>query len=127
MYIDILYLKKLKQLLILNGGSTNTKTSLSGSVIDIVIKIGNLRTVPVECHGDDTPLIFHDTSLFSLLILLVHVSKFNVHDTPIILPLRLVLGVQKCKRRNAPLLPIYTLAALMHAVMHDYQFSIPTL
>ena len=59
MYIDILYLKKLKQLLILNGGSTNTKTSLSGSgsVIDIVIKIGNLRTLPVECHGDDTSLM----------------------------------------------------------------------
>ena len=72
MYIDILYLKKLKQLLILNGGSTNTKTSLSGSVIDIVIKIGNLRTVPVECHVDNTPLIFYDIFLLSLLILLIY-------------------------------------------------------
>ena len=41
-----------------------------------------LRTVPVECHGNDTSLIFHDTPLFSLLVLLVHVSKFNIHDTP---------------------------------------------
>ena len=46
-----------------------------------VTKTENLRTVPVECHGDDTPLIFHDTHFFSLLILLVHISKFNVHDT----------------------------------------------
>ena len=34
----------------------------------------------MECHGNDTPLIFHDTHLFYLLILLVHLSKFNVHD-----------------------------------------------
>ena len=59
------------------------KASLSGSVIDIVIKTGNLRTILVEWHG-------HDTYLFSLLILLVvHVSKFNVHDTPMTLPLKL--------------------------------------
>ena len=37
----------------------------------------------VEWHG-------HDTYLFSLLILLVvHVIKFNAHDTPITLPLKL--------------------------------------
>ena len=64
------------------------KASLNRSIIDTVTKTGNLRTVPVECYGDDTPLIFHDILLFSL-ILLVHVSKFNVHDTPITLPLRL--------------------------------------
>ena len=58
-----------------------TKASLSGSVIDIVTYTGILRTVPVECHGDDTPLTFDDTPSFSLLILLVHVSKFNIHDT----------------------------------------------
>ena len=63
--------------------------SLSGCVIDTVTKIRNLRTVLAECHGDDTPLIFHDTHLFSLLILLAYVSKFNVHDTLITLPLRL--------------------------------------
>ena len=65
------------------------KDNLSRSVIDIVTKIENLKTVPVECHGNDTPLIFHDTPLFSILLLLVHISKFNVHDTPITLPLRL--------------------------------------
>ena len=65
--------------------------SFSRSVIDAVIKIKNLRTVPVECHDDDTPLIFYDTLLSSLLILLVYVSKFNVHDTSITLPLRLAL------------------------------------
>ena len=51
-----------------------------------------LRTVPVEGHGDDTPLTSHDTPLFSLLILLVHVSKFNVHDTLMTLLLRLALA-----------------------------------
>ena len=51
------------------------KASLSGSVIDTVTKTGNLRTVPMECHGDDTPLTFHDTILSSLLILLIHVSN----------------------------------------------------
>jgi len=45
----------------------------------------------VECHGDDTPLTFHNTLLSSLLILLVHVSKFNIHDTSITLSLRLAL------------------------------------
>ena len=65
------------------------KASLNGSIIDTVTKTGNLRTVPVECHGDDTPLTFHNTHISSLLILLVHVSKFNVHDTPITLLLRL--------------------------------------
>ena len=65
------------------------KTSLNRSIIDTVTKTGNLRIVPVECHGDDTPFTFHDTHLSSLLILLVYVSKFNVHDTPITLPLRL--------------------------------------
>ena len=63
--------------------------SLSGSVIRIVTKTGNLKTMPVECHGDNTPLTFHNTPLSSLLILLVHISTFNVHDTPITLPLRL--------------------------------------
>ena len=55
--------------------------------------------MPVECHGDDTHLTFydthltfHDTSLFSLLILLAHISKFNVHGTLMTLPLRLALG-----------------------------------
>jgi len=42
---------------------TSTKVSLSVSVIDTVIKTGNLRIVSVECHGDDTPLTFHDTPL----------------------------------------------------------------
>ena len=59
-----------------------------GSVIDTVIYTGILRTVSVECHDDDTPLTFYDTSLFSLLILLVHVSKFNVNDTPTKIRLR---------------------------------------
>ena len=36
----------------------------------------------MECHSDDTPLTFHDTLVFSLLILLAHVSKFNIYDTP---------------------------------------------
>ena len=45
----------------------------------------------MEYHGDDTPLTFHDTPIFSLLILLVHVIKFNVHDTLITLPLKLAL------------------------------------
>jgi len=45
--------------------------------------------VPVECHGDDTHLTFDNTHFSSLLILLVHVSKFNVYDTLIILTLRL--------------------------------------
>ena len=44
---------------------TSTKVSLSGSVIDTVIKTVNLRIVSVECHGDDTPLTFHDTPLSS--------------------------------------------------------------
>ena len=65
------------------------KASLSGSVIDTVIQTRILRAVPVKCHGDGTPLTFHDTHLFSLLILLVYVSKFNVHDTLMTLPLRL--------------------------------------
>ena len=65
------------------------KARLSESIIDTVTKIGNLRTMPVECHGDDTPLTFHGTILFSLLILLVHVSKFNVHDTPMTVSLKL--------------------------------------
>ena len=64
--------------------------SLNKSVIDTITKTGNLRIVPVECHGDDISLTFHDNPLFSL-ILLVHVSKFNVHNTPITLPLRLRL------------------------------------
>ena len=43
----------------------------------------------MECHGDDTHLTFHDTSLFSLHVLLVYVNKFNIHDTLMTLPLRL--------------------------------------
>ena len=35
----------------------------------------------MECHGDDILLTFHDTPLSSLLVLLAHVSKFNVNDT----------------------------------------------
>jgi len=54
--------------------------------------------VPVECHGDDTSLTFHDTPLFYLLILLVHVIKFNVHDTLMTLPLRMVLLASPFKR-----------------------------
>ena len=68
------------------------KASLSGSVIDTITYTEILRTVPVQCHGDDTHLTFHDTLLFSLLILLVHISKFNVHGTLMTLPLRLALG-----------------------------------
>ena len=48
----------------------------------------------MECHGNDTPLTFHDTALFSLLRLLVHVSKFNVYDTPMTLPLKLALALK---------------------------------
>jgi len=48
-------------------------------------RLETFETVSVECHGDDTPLTFHDTHLSSLLILLVHVSKFNIYDTPITL------------------------------------------
>ena len=44
----------------------------------------------VEGHSDDTPLTSHDTSLFSLLILLVYVSKFNVHHILMTLSLKLV-------------------------------------
>lgn len=55
--------------------------SLSESVIDIIIKTGNLRIVLVECHQYN----YYDTPLSSLLILLVHVDKFNVHDTSITL------------------------------------------
>ena len=70
----------------LTGGLLN---SFSRSVIDIVINIkNNLRIVLVKCYGDDISLIFHDISLYSL-ILLVYVSKFNVYDTFITLPLRL--------------------------------------
>ena len=68
------------------------KKNRSESVIDTITKAENLRTVTVECHGDDTPLTFHDTLLFSLLILLVYVCKFNVHDTLITLPLKLALA-----------------------------------
>ena len=62
--------------------------SLRGSVIDTVIYTRILKTVPVESHGDDTSLTFYNTSLFSLLILLIYIIKFNVHDTKMILPLR---------------------------------------
>ena len=51
----------------------------------------------IECHGDDTPLTFHDTSLLSLLVLLVHVSKFNIHNTLMTLLLRLALAA--CQSR----------------------------
>ena len=68
----------------------DNKVSFSQSFIDIVNKTGNLKSVlAMECHGNDAPPTFLDTPLFSLLILLVHVSKFNVHDTPIILLLKL--------------------------------------
>ena len=62
-------------------------------VINTVTEIENLRTVLVECHGDDTSLTFHDTPRFSLLILLVHVNKFNVYGTSITLSLKLALGL----------------------------------
>ena len=60
---------------------TKPKVSLNESVIDTVIKTGNLRTILVEYYDDDTPIIFYNTFLSFLLILLVHISKFNVHDT----------------------------------------------
>ena len=66
------------------------------------LSTGILRTAQVECYGDDTPLTFHDTLLFTLLILLVHTSKFNVHNTSITLPLKLTLHVLPGRReRNA--------------------------
>ena len=34
--------------------------------------------MPVKCHSDDTPLTFHNTRILSLIILLVHISKFNM-------------------------------------------------
>ena len=60
---------------------TKPKVSLNRSVIDTIIKTGNLRTVLVEYYDDDTPIIFYNTFISFLLILLVHISKFNVHDT----------------------------------------------
>ena len=48
-----------------------------------------LADLAAQTYGDDTSLTFHDTPLSSLLILLVYVSKFNVHDTLMTLPLRL--------------------------------------
>ena len=45
----------------------------------------------VEGRSDDTPLTSYDTHLFSLLILLVHISKFNIDDTLMTLPLRFTL------------------------------------
>ena len=44
-----------------------------------------------EFHGDETLLTSHEILSFSLLILLVYVIKFNVHDTLMTLSLRLVL------------------------------------
>ena len=38
--------------------------TLTGSVIDTVIKVVNLKTMPVERYGDDTLLTFYDTPLF---------------------------------------------------------------
>jgi hypothetical protein len=38
-----------------------------------------------------TLITFHDTPLFYLLILLVRISKFNVHNTLMTLPLKLTL------------------------------------
>ena len=46
--------------------------------------------MPVKCHGDDIFFTFHNTLLFFLLILLIYVNKFNIHNTFIILSLRLV-------------------------------------
>ena len=43
-----------------------------------------------------TLLSYFMTLISPLLILLVHVSKFNVHDTPITLPLRLALLSNLC-------------------------------
>jgi hypothetical protein len=37
-----------------------TKASLNGGGHHTVTKIGTLRTVSVEGHGDDPPLSFHD-------------------------------------------------------------------
>ena len=51
----------------------------------------------MECHCDDTPITFHDTPLLFLLVLLVHVSKFNIHNTLMTLLLRLALAA--CQSR----------------------------
>ena len=40
----------------------------------------------VECY--DAPLTFYDTHIFSFLVLLVHIIKFNVYDTSIEIDLR---------------------------------------
>ena len=45
----------------------------------------------MKCHGDDTPLTFYGTPLFSLFVLLIYVSKFIVHDTLMTLLLKLAL------------------------------------
>jgi len=68
----------------------DNKVSFSQSFIDIVNKTGNLKSVlAMECHGNDAPPTFLDTPLFSLLILLVHVSKFNIYNTHMTFLLRL--------------------------------------
>ena len=57
--------------------------------------------MPVECHGDNTSLTFQDTHLFSLLILLVHVNKFNVYEgSPNADSTRRVLSIKDSITRN---------------------------
>ena len=54
-----------------------------GSVIDTVIKTENLRTMSVECHGDDIPLKFHDTPLSSYYwYMLANLMFLTLYDTP---------------------------------------------
>jgi len=61
-----------------------SKTSLSGSVIDTIIKTRNLGTVLVECPDDDTSLTFHDTPLFSYYwYMLANLISITFYNTPI--------------------------------------------
>ena len=87
------------------------------SVIDIVTKIGNLKTVSVECY-DDISFTFHDTFFSSLLILLLHVNKFNVHDTVTVLPIN--------KQSTLALVVILTpLSIFPHSLGAGKGFSVP--
>ena len=55
--------------------------SLNENVIDIVVS--------VEYHSNNTSLTFQN--IFFLFILLVNISKFNVHDILVTLSLKLIL------------------------------------
>ena len=54
----------------------------------------------IKYYDNDTSLIFNDTYLFFLLILLVYISKFNVHDILMTVPLILALGGSQWKCRK---------------------------